>query len=214
MRTHIIIMASVLLLSACRKEEDCPSSPAGPDATVYPTAEFAPFTPGSWWVYTGVNIDPVSGVETPNSIRDSIYVQQDSVIGGHAYAWLRGERFGSLAFSRFVRVDGPRLVSENGTPWMDVTAVSDTVLVSPGGGSIDSIATVLAAQDLDLNTPIGPLTSEHVRDLVLYLQAGFINPQHELEHYVRHIGIGAYKSFYAGSGIAVEMRLTSFHLEQ
>jgi hypothetical protein len=214
MRTPIIIMASILLLAACKKEEDCPATTPAPEPASYPTAEFAPFTPGSWWVYTGVNIDPMSGVETPNSIRDSIYVQQDSVIAGHTYAWLRGERFGSLAFSRFVRVDGPRLVSENGTRWMDVTAVSDTILVSPGGGPIDSIATVLAAQDLDLNTPIGLLNSEHVRDLVFYMQPGYISPLHEREHYVRHIGIGAYTSYYAGSGISVEMRLTSFHLEQ
>lgn len=213
MHHTLIIASSLLLLASCKKDDnDCPE--LIPEPAAYSTAEFAPFKPGSWWVYTGVNIDPITGIETPNNIRDSIYVQQDSVIGGQTYAWLKGMRFASLGFSRFVRVDGARLVSENGTPWLDIEAVSDTVHVSPGAGPIDSIATVLAAQDLDLNTPIGVLTSEHVRDLVFFMEPGFINPLHEREHHVRHIGIGAYSSYYAGSGIAVEMRLTSYHLEQ
>lgn len=211
MRNHLLLCCGLLLVSACKKEEnDCPA-PA-PQSTSYDTDEFAQLNVGSYWVYKGVNIDPLTSLETPNGNSDSVYVAQDSVIAGNSYAWLKGTRFGGN-WDRFVRVDGPRLIGPSGEVWMDVSALSDTISVSPAGFPIDSVATVLASQLQGISTLLGPMASEHERDLVFFMATGFTSPLHEREHYVRGVGIGMYSTFYAGSGVRVEMRLSNYHLE-
>lgn len=215
MKASAFLLILAIVFTACKKDEDeaCPTP--DPEPTSYPTASYAPYTVGSWWVYTGVNIAPGTGVETPNSIRDSIYVAGDSIIDGRPYARLLGERFGSLAFDRWVGVDGPRLVMPNGTVLLDVTAVSDTIDVyDPGSPVIDSIAIVLKAQDLVLNTPAGTFVSDHAREQVFYMASGFNSPLFEREHYVADVGIATYTTFYAGSGVEVQMRLADHHIEE
>lgn len=163
-------------------------------------------------MYKGVSIDPVTNVETPNGSYDSVYVAQDSVIAGNTYAWLKGTRFGGN-WDRFARVAGPRVIGSTGEVWMDVSALSDTISVNPAGFPIDSIAIVLASQLQGISTFLGPMASEHERDLVFFMAAGYASPLHERERYVRDVGIGMYSTFYAGSGVRVEMRLSNYHLE-
>lgn len=215
MRTATIALLVVVSLSACKKEDDDECPTPMPEPSSYSTGSYAPYTVGSWWVYTGVNIAPGSGSETPNNIRDSIYVAGDSIIDGRRYAHLLGERFGSFAFDRWVGIDGPRLVMPNGTVLLDVTAVSDTLDVyDPGSPVIDSVAIVLKSQSLGLTTPAGIFVSDHGREQVFYMASGFPSPLFEREHYVAGVGIAVYTSFYATSGIEVQMRLADYHIEE
>ena len=209
-KTVLLVTGIAAALAGCRKEEVASDDPT--PAPTYTTASYAPYAVGNWWVFTGVNVPP-GGTETPNSLRDSLYVAGDSTIDGRSYAHLRGMRFGSLVVDQWVGVDGPRLVQPNGAVLMDVTAVSDTIEVSPGSTAIDSIATVLKSQSLALVTPAGTYVSDHAREHVFYMAAGFTSPLFEREHYVAGIGIAEYTSFYASSAVEVRMRLAAYHIE-
>lgn len=214
MRTSAYLLLIATTFIACKKENDeaCPTPM--PEPSSYPTASYAPHNVGSWWVYTGVNIDPITEVETPNSTRDSIYVAGDTIIDGRRYAHLRGERFGLFNVDQWVGIDGPKLVEPNGNVLMDVTAVSDTIATGPGPFfPVDSTATVLKSQSLGLLTPAGIFVSDHARELVFYMQPGFTSPLFEGENYVEDVGIAMYSSFYATSGVRIEMRLADYHIE-
>ncbi|QQR86040.1 MAG: hypothetical protein IPJ76_15745 [Flavobacteriales bacterium] len=215
MRSSAYLLMLAAAFTACKKDSDdeCPAPMTGPAS--YPTASYAPYAAGSWWVYTGVNIAPGTGVETPNSMRDSIFVEGDTIIDGRSYAHLRGERFGLFGVDQWVGVDGPRLVEPNGNVLMDVTAVSDTIATGPGPFfPVDSTATVLKSQSLGLLTPAGIFVSDHARELVFYMQPGFTSPLFEADNYVQDIGIAMYSSFYASSGVRIEMRLADHHIEE
>jgi hypothetical protein len=212
MRTPIIIMASILLLAACKKEEDRPTTTPVPEPAGYSTAEFAPFTPGSWWVYDAFLIDPATGVETPSSSNDSIYMTSDTLIGGDTYHRLRGIRF-SQPFQWLLRFDGPQLVDQNGGVYFDVSAASDTVDVWPGSWPIDSTAFVLSCDSFPISSPITGLMSEYGRTFVNYMSSGFPSPQYGRDRWVRHVGLGLYESHYSGSGIQWQFRLRAYHLE-
>ncbi len=213
MRITLSFMLCLFLIAACRKDEENECPTPTPQPVTYDTEAFAQLRVGSYWVYDGMNIDPITLNETPTAGHDSIYVAQDSLIGGKSYAWLKGTRFGA-PWNRFARVDGPRIVGPAGEVWLDVSAGSDTIALVPGAFPIDSMATVLTSQLHGITTFLGPLASEHERDLVFFMASGFPSPLNEREHYVRDVGIGVYSSFFASSGIRVEMRLSDYHLEE
>lgn len=215
MRLPVSLLMLALAFAACKKDDDDACPPPMPEPSSYPTASYAPYSVGSWWVYTGVNIAPGTGVETPNNNRDSIYVSGDTVIAGRSYAHLQGERFGLFNVDQWVGIDGPRLVEPNGNVLMDVTASSDTISTGPGPFfPVDSIATVLKSQSLGLLTPAGIFVSDHAREVVFFLQPGFTSPLYEADNYVEGVGIAMYSSFYATSGVRVEMRLAGYHIEE
>jgi hypothetical protein len=45
------------------------------------------------------------------------------------------------------------------------------------------------------------------------MSAGLPSPLHERDHYVRNIGVGSYTTYYASSGVRIEMRLSDYHIE-
>lgn len=211
MKSLSLLLLATTALVACKKDNGEPNEVPVPEPAGYTTGLFAPISPGSWWTYDQFNISP-GGVETPGAWHDSVYVVADTLIGSDTYHRWRGTRF-NQPFRWLFRFDGPRLVDQNGGLYMDVTATSDTLDVSSGTWPVDSVAFVLTSAPIAINAPAGALTSEHGREYVHYMAAGFPSPQVTGDRFVCGIGLGLYIEHYA-AGTRAEMRLDDYHIAE
>jgi len=209
MKTYFKYLPIVLLFVACKKDEMVvDNGSAGLNATSH-----AQFAVGNYWLYDGFTIDSITGDATPINIHDSIYIVKDTTISGALYHQFKGGHFGPESFYRNLRVDGARIVDENGRIYMDMNAQQDTVEIMPGWSVVDSAARVMHSGMAQLETPSGNFSSEFWQETLMYIQDPYPSPQKEEEYYVDGIGVAMYSAPFVSSAVVIEMRLSSYFVQ-
>ena len=209
MKTYFKLLSVALLFAACEKDDQVVNN-GTPGLNASSHAQFAV---GNYWVYEGFNIDLNTGVVTPNNNTDSLYIGNDTTINGELYYQFKGDRFPNTSFSRNLRVDGSRIIDENGSIYMDLEADQDTVETIPTSPPIDSANVVVHSLPQFLETPSGNYTSDAWQEIVYYLPSPFPSPNSSFEYYVDGVGVAVYSSVYVSSQVRVEMRLKNYFVQ-
>lgn len=120
MKAQFIIIATLLALVSCKKDK------------IETQAQFTtPKTAGSYWVYEWVQIDK-NGVETPLSVRDSIYVYGDTTINYFDYTIYKGSTWPEGNYTSIQRDSSGYVVTLKGNILYSYHYFNDTL----GKGSI------------------------------------------------------------------------------
>ena len=56
---------------------------------------YTPLSIGNYWVYEGYKID-TNGIEEPLNNHDSLVIKRDTIINGHSYFVLEGNKISSI----------------------------------------------------------------------------------------------------------------------
>jgi len=124
MKSNTAIAIVVLFLMSCEKDIEVPTSPT---STISPSSTgYMPMTPGSYWVYDWYVIDTL-GNKTLATLRDSVYIVGDTVIGTSTYAVQEGSYFGGSVTRQFLRDSSGYVIDETGRIFFSETNYTDTL---------------------------------------------------------------------------------------
>lgn len=108
MKNILLLTVLSLAVIACKKKNKTPETPIETPAAYNYTAN-----PGSYWVYDWYQVDSL-GNETYTNLRDTVYVEKDTVINGNTYHKFTGTELGNIAMVRYERDSSGFIVDHHG----------------------------------------------------------------------------------------------------
>lgn len=213
-KLFVLAMLIAVVATSCKKDDDPdPNDEIPPVSTI----NYYPMKVGNYWVYETYKIDS-SGVETNEGKIDSIFVKSDTIVNGHTYYKLFGNRLGGSQYTQIgtYRDSSNLIVSIDGAILLHPTNFTDTLTTEvhmQDNMKIYSYYTIMENPSAQLTVPAGTFNVIRLMtDYIIYIH----NPTYSRKHYKYYTdGIGMIQESFGFASqryVNYERRLVRYHL--
>jgi hypothetical protein len=213
MRKLFALIMAVGFLLSCKKEEDTIAK-----------GSYLPLKVGNYWIYQEFMID-TSGIETANSILDSVVINRDTIINHKKYYVLEGNypyphRY-QPGIIEYLRDSSSYIVNQNGIVRFAENDFTDTLAYRAEINIYDNSDTlfVLSYQMERINIPItvpaGTFEVLNCKGTVVTSMntPGIKWPRYTNNYYAKGVGKIMETYFYIASPVIYEKRLLRYFIE-
>lgn len=208
-RPLLILVAFVMLIASCKKEND-DSQPFS--ETIY--SSYLPLKIGNYWVYEWFNTD-TNNITEPMNKFDSIYISMDTLIHYNTFYKMEGTMLGSMSYVQFVRDSLHYLVNSAGTVLFSSEDFTNILYVQDTVADLFYSTCKMEDKDVEINVAAGNFFTYDYRQTIHHLDNNYHwGERANHNRYAKDVGRVLFTNFYYSSPNYMEARLIKYSVEE